>query len=135
MPTPPLASTACLMASAQALPERREVVAGGGRRGGQAQPRAVEVARALQRALGVVGQREDAVGVLAERLAGRCEPNAAADAVEEPHAVLALELADLQTHGGDGHPPAPRPPPEKGPPRPPPQPPPPPQTHPYGAQP
>ena len=91
------------VAPAQPLPEGRQVVAGGGRRGGQAQPRAAEVARALQGALGVVDQSEDALGVLAQRLARRRQAHAAADAVEEAHVVLALELADLQAHGGDRH--------------------------------
>jgi hypothetical protein len=91
------------IAPAQALPEGGRVVAGAGRRGGHAQPRAAEVARALQRALGVERQREDALGVLAQRLARRREPHAAADPVEEAHAVLALQRADLEAHGGDGH--------------------------------
>jgi len=69
-----------------------------GRSGDEAQPPAGEPPRALEVPARLVHEREDPAGVVLQDRAGVGEPGAAADALEELHAAVPLELADLQRH-------------------------------------
>ena len=62
--------------------------------------RGVRVARRALRDLGLV---QDPTGLDEQRGAGRGEGDAAVGAVEQPHAQLCLELADLLADGGLRH--------------------------------
>jgi hypothetical protein len=68
---------------------------GGGLEGGHAQP-AADVARVGgQLGLGLFEPGEHGLGVLDEAVCGGGEPDAAADALEQPKAGFRLELGEL----------------------------------------
>jgi hypothetical protein len=67
--------------------------------GGDAYPSALEAGDGGELLLGVVEPREDRVGVGDERLARRCEPDAARAPLDELRAGLALERRDLLADG------------------------------------
>jgi hypothetical protein len=91
------------IAAAESGQDRRQVVRGRRSRSDDAELPAREVARLLQRPLGITHEGEDPLRVLLEMLAGGGEPNAPPHAVEEPHAMGLLELPDLETDRGRRH--------------------------------
>src|SRR5262245_60313554 len=87
------------VAAPESRQDRRQIVGRRRSRGDDAELPAREVARLLERPLGVAHESEDPLRVLLEPLAGGREPDAPPHAVEEPYAVSLLELSDLETHG------------------------------------
>jgi len=92
------------IAAAELRQERGHVVGRRGARGDHAEAPGGEAPRLLQGSFGVVGEGEDPLRVPGEGLACGCEPHPAAHPVEEPHAGVLLELADLEAHRRRRHP-------------------------------
>ena len=65
-----------------------------------AQPRGGAVTRVPRRRLRDLGLSQHAAGLLQHRGARVGQRDAALGAIEEPHAELLLQLADLLAHGG-----------------------------------